>query len=448
MGGKMSKGTHEQDSSPSYSNSSTTGTDYTRRGLDADTARETAKYLPLKEIAALARTSRANRQVFQPILNEAKAVRPLLNAVVLGNPDELARMVAANPGLFFKKGQVTDPDGTIFYDVSPDLLISFLADNDMRNKIEPLIPEAYKAIRRQQHAEIVSGGADLIKMDKDPTSVPFEEVTRFKTSYDLPPTTEVTFSLLENPDGIIFYNNQFYYANQKTKTVAPIEPVVHSQQEQTALKKLKASFTNMENNSSRRSNNAEHQLIAHTMHYSLERKGVAYERKGVHYCDSHADFNQLLNAYRKCIRLYREQKRDEGENTWRREVGGAQRNVMWLLQRYCEENRPFYPLPDFKASPFRRGFNIYNFDTRKDETMLVAGALFVGFGSNFGIYKTWHRGTCARRLAAESCVAAAAIGLIAAAWLVKDAKANVVEFIAAQDLQADNAQTNLHPGPG
>ncbi|MDR3443427.1 MAG: hypothetical protein P4L65_10495 [Legionella sp.] len=548
----MSKGTLGQDSSPSDSNSSTTGADYTRRGLHADTARETAKHLPLNQIAKLARTSRSNYQLFQPILNEAKAVHPLLTAVVLGNTDELARMVAANPGLFFKKGQVTDPDGTTFYDVSPDLLIFFLADNDMRDKIEPLIPAAYKAIRRQQHAEIANGGADLVKMDKDPTSVPFEEVTRFITSFNLNPpnpATEVAFPLLENEDGIIFYNNQFYYANKKTETVVPI---ILSQEEQEALEKLKTSFIDMEMNSSRRSSNDEHVLIASRMHRELKRRGIHYERNAhgadlvkmdtdpksisfsevtrslenpdgilfynnqfyyanketetvelikpklgsepkqaaldraaleafkaslasmeqntrrsnnaehkliartmnhelirptIRYCDSHVDFNRLLNAYRKCIRLYQEQKWAEGDNTWRREVGGAQRNVIWLLQRYCEENRPFYPLPDFKASPFQRGFNVYNFVSGRNETVLGDG-LLAGFGSDFGIYKGGRGGAAGVGGGGRVGWGLRPRDLVAVSRLVESARTNVVEFTVAQDLQADNAQANLHRGPG
>ncbi|MDR3441460.1 MAG: hypothetical protein P4L65_00410 [Legionella sp.] len=141
--------------------------------------------------------------------------------------------------------------------------------------------------------------------------------------------------------------------------------------------------------------------------------------------------------------------KNKNGHTWRREVGGAQRGVMWLLQRYCEANRPFYPLPDFKASPFQRGFNVYNFVSGRNENVLAAGLLLGGFGSDFGIYK----GSRACSGSGDGVGAARVLrgvdfDLVAVSRLVEDAKANVVEFTAEQDLRADNAQANLHRGPG
>ena len=79
----------------------------TTNTLNQDMVRETAKYLPLKEIAKLARASKSDYGLFQPILDEAKATHPLLTCVVQGNPDALATLVKYNPELLFKKGQVS-----------------------------------------------------------------------------------------------------------------------------------------------------------------------------------------------------------------------------------------------------------------------------------------------------------------------------------------------------
>ena len=99
----------------------------------------------------------------------------------------------------------------------------------------------------------------------------------------------------------------------------------------------------MENNSSRRSSNAEHELIAHTMQHQLSRKGIQYVHKGIHYCDSRMEF-RLVHAYRKNIRVYGEGRWVEGDNIWCQGVGEAQRHVLWVLQRLCESGRPFYPM--------------------------------------------------------------------------------------------------------
>ena len=44
---------------------------------------------------------------------------------------------------------------------------------------------------------------------------------------------------------------------------------------------------------------------------------------------------------------------------WRSGVGRAERQVLWLLARICEYNRPFFPLKDFSNFPFKREFNIF-----------------------------------------------------------------------------------------
>ena len=82
------------------------------------------------------------------------------------------------------------------------------------------------ARRRKQYAEIDSGGAGLVKLNRDPITE-FEDLTRFKTHFLLwqQEPIEVELPLLENQDGIIFYKNPdsrleyVYYVNQTKKTV-------------------------------------------------------------------------------------------------------------------------------------------------------------------------------------------------------------------------------------
>ena len=169
--------------------------------------------LPLKRMAELSRLSRSYGTLFQPALNAAKAAHPLLLNVVQANLDELKKKVQAHPELLFKKGQITDLSGQTFYNVSPYQLMIFLCDDDMKRQIMPLIPETFPRKRdildveiptaslcKEQYAEINSGGADLVKMDRDPTQLKFGEVTRFTTSYPINGRpTAVTFPLLENP---------------------------------------------------------------------------------------------------------------------------------------------------------------------------------------------------------------------------------------------------------
>lgn len=104
MGGKFSKNKPESSSSSSTNFMNT---------MNPGSARIAASGLSLKEISKLARTSKSNRQIFHPLLNEVKGVRPVLKAVVQGNVEELKKLIADNPVLLFKKGEVTDPNGLL-----------------------------------------------------------------------------------------------------------------------------------------------------------------------------------------------------------------------------------------------------------------------------------------------------------------------------------------------
>ena len=106
---------------------------------------------------------------------------------------------------------------------------------------------------------------------------------------------------------------------------------------------------------------------------TLSRTGILYEQGGVLFRDNRMQFN-YINKVRACIRLNAARENQCRYSLafrgWRRREA-----VLWLLARICERNRPFYPLPGFNASPFQlqRGFVIYNYLTRQDETVFVGG---------------------------------------------------------------------------
>ncbi len=275
----------------------------------------------------------------------------------------------------------------------------------MKKTIDPLIPERLKEKRQVQYAELGSGGADLIKLNVDPLEAAekdFNSILVFKTTYTLPNHSlpngkqkEVTFPLFENKDAIIYYqdktgNVNFYYANRETKAIKLLSVCANTDEDVQAFETFKASFKDMENNSSRRSSNTEHQLIETMLQCKLHRDGIEYKQDGIRYRDSRTSF-RLINAYRTCIRLTCEAKNDDqrekANHYWCTVVGKAQGEEMWLLQRFCEKDRPFYPLPA-NFDNFKRGVAIYNFTTKSYEDVLRDGKLHVNFGLKFAIYKT------------------------------------------------------------
>lgn len=245
-----------------------------------------------------------------------------------------------------------------FKNVSAYQLMIFLCDTDMKRAIMPLLTsmtEKMTVARKEQDAELLIGGADLVKMDRDPSQLSFEELTQFRKSYMLNgQSTEINFPLLENPDGLIYYKNTstredfLYYVNQKTKTIELMTPQYHTLEENMAVAGLYFSLAEMEDNSGRRSSNEEHRIIAQSMGKKLVRKGIQYEQNGVDYCNNRIEF-RLINNYREYIRT------NNGQNDWYRrqricyQLSSTQLDVMWLLQRLCyTENQA--------TAPFNRQF--------------------------------------------------------------------------------------------
>lgn len=412
--------------------------------LDHDVAGAIANHLPVKELLNLMFASIMTYNLFRPKLNMLLAFRARV-CVVQGDADNLALIAKHKPAVLFDKGQVTDPRGRIFSHVSAYQLLIFLCDKNMKDKIKRLIPANLTTIRQAQEAEVDKGGVDLIKLDFDPLLMKeqnFKSITEFKTAYTLFDGTqqEVNFSLLENPDGIIYYQDDknvvhFYYANQTTKEIKKLNVCLNSEEDAKAWDAFKASFKDMENNAGRRSSDAEHQLIEKTLKCSLQRKGIQYEHNGIRYRDSRSTF-RLINAYRIYIRLCDEaeqnDQRDKAHTYWREGVGKAQGEEMWLLQRICEKGRPFHPFP-VNFNDFKREATFYNFHSGKEEFVFVDGKLVVGLGSDFALYKAWRA-----RARAVQAAGAAMVDLIAAWRFIEDAKANIIELeqVPEPNLQA------------
>jgi hypothetical protein len=411
--------------------------------LNNDIVKIIASHLSVKDVLNLMNASIMTHNLFRSNLTLYLASKAR-SCVVLGDVDGLAVIAKHKPAVLFNKGQVTDLRERIFYNVSAYQLIQFLCDKDMKDKIKRLVPANLTAIRQAQEEEMDGGGYDLIKLDDDPlkiTEPDFKRITEFKTTYILYNNEElaVTFSLLENPDGIIYYQDakqvaHFYYANRITKEINKLNVCLSSEEDAQAWAVFEDSFVNMENNSGRRSSDSEHRLITKILQCQLQRKGLQYEQNGIRYCDSHSPF-KLINAYRTCIRLCEEAENngrwDKAHAYWSKVVGKTQGEEMWLLQRICEKERPFYPLPT-NFDKFERDVNVvfYNVRSKKDESAVVDGKLVIGLGSGFGLYKG---GSCVGQVNYIGERGVCLCDLVAISWLVKDAKVNIVEFKQEQD---------------
>ena len=205
---------------------------------------------------------------------------------------------------------------------------------------------------------------------------------------------EVIFPLFENKDAIIYYQDEnshvnFYYANRETKAIKKLSVCAYTEEDTQAFEAFKLSFAEMENNFSRRSSNTEHQLIETMLQCKLHRDGIEYEQDGIRYRDSRTSF-RLINAYRTCIRLYKEadnkRQKKKADKYWCTVVGKAQGEEMWLLQRICEEGRSFLPLPA-NFDNFKRGVRIYNSAIESEEDLLQDGKLADELGLIFAIEK-------------------------------------------------------------
>ncbi|MCX7115860.1 MAG: hypothetical protein NTW08_08155 [Gammaproteobacteria bacterium] len=402
-----------------------------------------ADYLPAQDEGRLSASSSRHHGLFARTAN----VRHLLTCVVQADLDGLKVLVAKNPGSIFEKARhITTPAGDTYHKLSTFQAMTFICDADMKRQIMgmvmPYMTEEMGRVRKNQYAEIDSGGADLVKLDRDPTTLPFSEIKSWIDRTALP-DTPLSIPLLENKDGLIFYNDGLYYANQT------MQQVIQLNVDEESLAQLKPLFTDMIDNSARRSSDCDHQLIAKLLKHPetnkplmLSRKGIRYVHEDVSYHDHHIEF-RLPTVYRRYFQLITQAHDDHNWDPvyqfWIHKMNGAQKEVLWLLQRFCEPNRPFYPLPDFNASPFRRSFAIENWRSGSQFELVFSGGRFNGdFESSLvSVYKGDELAGGKGVLAVVGC---GGLDFAASLRLIEDGKANVVEL---------NAEDLLQPGaPG
>lgn len=410
-----------------------------------------SNYLPVKELSRLVQVSTGFNQFFQTNFNKRTAP----TYVVEGNPVSLIKTIILDPSqLFVIHKEIIAPLGQRYFNLSLFQLMTFLCDDDMKTQImglesviEYLKDEKKKAIREQQYSQIDCGGADLIKLDQDPLKIWKEQglkgLTHYKTTFTFYDNTEheVTFPLLKNPDGIACYPDEhgemrFCYINQadpENPTIESLDNYLILEEDKEEFVQFKASFDAMEMHSSCRSSIKQHKLIEKVFKHTLVQRGIEYEDKGIRYCDYRTPFN-LVNALRKCVRLYKEGNWAEGDKCWRDEVGKAQGEEMWLLQRICEENRPFYPL-NINHKDFIRCCMIEKYNANKGgyEKISVFDRGVVKI-SDLAIYKA-PRGGAGRGVAGRVARCAGLVDLVAICWLIENAKENVIESKPEQEVQ-------------
>lgn len=209
-------------------------------------------------------------------------------------------------------------------------------------------------------------------------------------------TLTATKQLLKNPDGIICWQDSdnglhWYYANPRTQSLDPITMRLEFRLENaTQLEAFVKSMVKMEPWTARRSSDQEHELFSALFINALTnepitvvRQGIHYQQDGIAYTDTHYDFNRLENAYLKFIELYNHNPSDCHE-FWQAVLSRVQKEVMWVVQTYCDRNYMFYPTPDnFKITPLTRSFKV--FDPINQEYKSLFDVRSGNFSEDFGI---------------------------------------------------------------
>ena len=273
----------------------------------------------------------------------------LLRAVVEGDPEMLSALIKDHADHLLTKGNIKDRAGRVFNDVSPYQLMLFLFDCDMLERILPHMGSDANLINtmHEQYNEMQGGGADLVKIDRDPTLTTFEksQILEHKREYGRIVGVQrlITFPLMENPDAILYYKDSdgiahWYYANTANQEVEVTEIFPHNLEgvDSEKWRTFAASMDAMPDISARRSNNAEHQFIERILNKKLVRKGIQYKQDGILFCDTHHDFNRYYRAYQEAIDGLKKRDDEKRKNAFCVKLGNAQKEVMWIIQRLCE----------------------------------------------------------------------------------------------------------------
>ena len=352
--------------------------------ISEDYAKDMSLYLSNNDILSVIYTCKRNYFFYQPILE----IKLALTYVLQGELALFLALIQKKPSLFFEKlAEINGHKGQRFFNVSPYQLIQFLCDRDMKQHVLPLISKIDVTQHEKQYAQMRCGGPDLIRLDRNPENFGnFKELLQCEQSLNYGRNV-IPYDLLENTDGIICCihekNKQFYYVNKETEEIRRLD--IQTQYENTnEFEQFKASFDDMENNSSRRSSNQEHELIKEMLQCNLVRMGIVYAQNGILYKDTQAPFFNLLNTYRRCfgltefvssVSLY---SNKVGINEYSRKIlGEAQvQSPIWILQRFCERYKPFDKFASNYLDNFERSLDV-GLDRGKEVLLEVVGSTAV-----------------------------------------------------------------------
>ncbi len=274
--------------------------------LNEDVAGVIASHSSVNTVLNLMYVSKTTYHLFKPSLTLVLAMKAQA-CVIKGDWDGLAKIAGHKSDALFEKLPVAGLGfSCIAYNLSPYQLYIFCKGN--KEEIELLIPERLKEKLKAQHAELGVGGPDLVMISFDPIEAAEEAAKSiFIGGEGSPYFPQIEKSLLENKDGIIFYLDEkknkvnFYYANRETKEISKLKWAYPSypEEEQETFGKFIESFLGMEDNSSRRSSDAEHELIKKVLNRELHRDGIQYELRGIRYHDGCApavDSRRAVNS--------------------------------------------------------------------------------------------------------------------------------------------------------
>lgn len=271
-----------------------------------------------------------------------------LHSTVYGEPEQVVAMFRKYPGLLLKKvSKFTVPCGDILFDVCPLDVMMFYLDWHMLQSIKQVLKECpveFKDSVAAQCNKMRGGGTDLVKMTEDPRT---EDFTQFVIDDD------ITYTLLQNNDGLVLYKDKLFYVTQ-SKSVKEIDESSIPAELKKEFTAFKAEFNKMEDNTGTRSSNLQHELIKRALGITLERSGIRYQRKGIEYQDTQVGM-ELAIAYRRYYHIISTRQFDSIDRVWE-DIGRKQRQSIQMLQWICG-NIPFRPLPDenrFKNGPFKR----------------------------------------------------------------------------------------------
>ena len=83
---------------------------------------------------------------------------------------------------------------------------------------------------------------------------------------------------------------------------------------------------------------------------------------------------------------------------WINAVAKAQRELpAHVLQHYCDPDRAFFPLPDFKAKEFKRQGRFYSLISAQWDNLFSGASLVSSLSFQFGLV----RGACTAAMVAE-----------------------------------------------